>query len=214
MPADKPLGSVMSIPRERVEEAVEILALAFEHDPAIQYFFSGIRQESAFHYQLRELFRLACAARFDAEPPPLGYVVDAKLVGVACVAGLADNCLSNTLIKRYENFKSTIGQEATHRLEAHGQLVTRYRPEQPNYHLIVIGVHPVAQGEGYGRILLDAVHELSETDPRSTGVALDTANAAHVSLYEHFGYTISAKDSLEQVPFWFMFRPNGAQRDK
>jgi GNAT superfamily N-acetyltransferase len=214
MSTDRPSGSVMCIPRERVEEAVEILALAFEHDPAIQYLFSDARQKSVYHDQVRELFRLTCAARFDAESPPLGHTIGARLVGVACVARPTDKRPSDSLIKKYEGLKSTVGQEATHRLEAHGQLVARYRPEQPNYHLIVIGVHPEARGEGYGRVLLDAVHELSEADPMSTGVALDTANTANVSLYEHFGYAISAKDYLEHVPFWFMFRSNGTQGDK
>jgi len=212
--ANQHLGSIIDIPRERAEEAVEVLALAFEHDPAIQYLFSGVSQQSAFHYQLRELFRFTCAVHFDLECPLLGYVVDTELVGVACVGEPVDKPLSDPLIKMYERLKSVIGPEATCRLEAHGQLTDRYRPEQPNYYLIVIGVHPDAHGKGYGHILLDAVHALSEAHPVSTGVVLDTANEKIVSLYEHFGYAVIAKANLEYLDFWFMFRPNGVQRKK
>jgi GNAT superfamily N-acetyltransferase len=214
MSTNQSQGNIINIPHERLEEAVEILALAFEHDPAIQYLFSGVSQQAAFHYQLRELFRFACAVRFDLESPLLGYVVDNELAGVACVGAPVDKPLSDPLIKMYERLKSVIGPEAANRLEAHGQLTDRYRPEQPNYYLIVIGVHPKSQGKGYGRILLDAVHALSEADPKSTGVALDTANATLVPLYEHFRYSVIAKANLEHVDFWFMFRPNGVQRKK
>ena len=73
----------------------------------------------------------------------------------------------------------------------------------------MIGVHPEAQGRGYGRMLLDAVQALSEGHSTSTGVALDTENPENVPIYEHCGYRVIAETNLEGVPIWCMLRPNG-----
>ena len=60
--------------------------------------------------------------------------------------------------------------------------------------------------------MLDAVHALSEAHPISTGMTLDTENAANVPLYAHCGYRVIAKANLEHVDVWHMFRPNKPQR--
>jgi len=205
-------GNIINIPRERLDKAVEVLALAFEHDPAIQYLFSSVNQPGAFRYQLRELYHYVCMVRFELQLPLLGCVVDNQLVGVACVAELVAKPMTDHLIKMYERLKSVFGPETTSRLEAYAQLTDQFRPKQPHFYLRVIGVHPEAQGKGYGRILLEAVHELSEAHPTSTGVALDTENADNVPFYQHCGYALIAKTKLEQLAIWCMFRPNGTQK--
>ena len=203
---------MIDISRERADEAVEVLALAFEHDPFMQYLFSDQSQLTAFHSQLWEVFHWICAECLDLKWPLLGYEVDGKLVGVACVEEPDDKPQPDSVERGYDRFTSVIGPEATHRLEAYIQLTYQYMPKQPSHFLSSIGVRPKAQGRGYGRIMLDAVQALSEAHPISTGVALDTENAANVPLYEHCGYGVIAKTNLEYVDVWYMFRPNRIQR--
>ena len=180
----------------------------------VQYVWSGRGQQSAFHRQLRELFQVGCAVCLDLESPLLGCLVDAKLVGVACVTEPVDKPWPDSLRTKHERFKSVIGAEAARRMEAYEQLIGQYRPQLPNYFLGAIGVHPEAQGKGYGRNLLDAVQALSEAHPTSTGVALSTEKAENVPMYEHCGYRVTAKTNLDQVEVWGMFRPNAMQREE
>jgi ribosomal protein S18 acetylase RimI-like enzyme len=56
---------------------------------------------------------------------------------------------------------NTQGTAAQLRLEAYARVTDRNRPSRPNLYLVMIGVAPEAQGQGYGRKLLEAVHKLS-----------------------------------------------------
>ncbi len=212
MLVNQTLGNVIDIPRERADEAVEVLALAFEHDPFMQYLLSGQSQQTAFHRQLCEIYHFLCVMCFDLEWPLLGYEVDAKIVGVACVEDPDDKPQPDSVKRGYDRLTSVIGPEATHRLEAYFKLTDQYRPKQPSHYLNSMCVRPEAQGRGYGRIMLDAVHALSEAHETSSGVALDTENAVNVPLYEHCGYGVIAKTKLEHLDVWYMFRPKRIQR--
>ena len=174
----------------------------------MQYLFSDQRQLTTFHSQLRELFHFLCAVCLDLKWPLLGYEIDDNLVGVACVEEPDDKPQPESVERGYGRFTSVIGPKATHRLEAYFQLTNQYKLKQPNHYLTSIGVRPKVQGKGYGRIMLDAV----EAHPISTGVALETENAANVPLYEHCGYGVIAKTYLEYVKVWYMFQPNRIQR--
>lgn len=72
----------------------------------------------------------------------------------------------------------------------------------------VLGVHPKAQGRGYGRSLLDAVQALAQAHPAAVGVALDTENPANVELYQRCGSELTVQTTLDTLDVWFMFRAN------
>jgi ribosomal protein S18 acetylase RimI-like enzyme len=91
----------------------------------------------------------------------------------------------------------------------------------PHYHLGVLAVHPDRQGKGVGRVLLDALHRLSASDPASTGVSLNTEKTTNVELYRHVGYRVIgeagladgapvAPESAERgtLHTWCLFRPD------
>jgi ribosomal protein S18 acetylase RimI-like enzyme len=202
-------AAIIDIPRDREAEAVEVLARAFEHDPSIQYFFPSDPDNPV---RVRELFRFLCDVQFELGFSPLGCLHQGQLVGVAFVAEPADEPWAESLVDLWESFTASVGPETTRRLEAYGQLIDRLRPDEPHFYLDAIGVIPEAQGRGHGRQLLDAVHDLSESHPTSTGVALDTENQLNVPLYEHLGYHLITKAKLGELDVWWMFRPNGGKR--
>jgi ribosomal protein S18 acetylase RimI-like enzyme len=73
----------------------------------------------------------------------------------------------------------------------------------------MIGTLREARGQGYGRILLEYVHAMSERDPDSRGVSLTTEDPANVSLYESFGYEITGHARVSaDVETWAFYRPN------
>lgn len=79
--------------------------------------------------------------------------------------------------------------------------------------LEAIGVAPAVQGEGVGRALLEATHDLVEHDPGSSDLYLFTGEESIRNLYERFGYvTVETKRSSEVVAY-HMYRPNEHVRD-
>lgn len=205
-------AKVIDIRHEHLDLAVEVLALAFEHDPLIHYFFSGYEAE---HLSLvKELFRYICERRLAHRWPILGRMIDTQLVGVACPTPPERESLPRSDTNAYEQrFRSGVGEVVINRIDKFTQVVGKYSPGQPHFYLTAMGVHPQAQATGHGRAILEAVHTLSEAHPTSIGVGLDTENPANLPFYEHFGYHIVAKTQLEDVDIWCLFRPNGTDNN-
>lgn len=195
---------------DSLDEAVEVLALAFENDPFIRYIHS--HQGTTYLDQVRELFRFVCEARLELRWPLIGTTSNSQLTGVACISVPEKKDWPTSLVEKYEKLKSFIGDESVSHLQRFSNLSHQYAPRQSHHYLAAIGIHPEFQGQGFGRLLLDAVHEMSESHTESTGVYLETAKQENVALYEHFGYHLVSKDKLDDtVDIWYMFRPNNVK---
>ncbi len=199
-------GNIRSVTHAQHDEATDVLIRAFEQYPLMQYMFAD--QGSAYLHVLRALFHFSLQRRLAIGSPTLASVVADSLTGVAGLSTPDDKPPSDQEEVFSTTFARIVGEAAVERFEQYAQLSDIYRPLHPHITLGVLGVHPDHQGRGYGRILLDAVHALSEDHPTSTGVYLDTQVAQNVALYEHVGYRVLAYDMLDDVPMWFLFRPN------
>lgn len=63
-----------------------------------------------------------------------------------------------------------------------------HQPDEPHWHLPLIGVDPAKQGSGYGSQLLQ--HTLDEIDRRGEIAYLENTNPVNTPLYERFGFEI------------------------
>ena len=190
---------------QEVDTAAGLLARAFEGDPLMQTFFSQaqIHPDDA----RRELFRYACLIRLHLRWPLLGVVEDGLVRGVACVSHPEEKEWPSELQRIYADFKSRIGPLPSEILEQYAQIVDQHRPQTDHHFLAVLGVDPDHHARGYGRMLLEAVHQLSASHPSSTGIALDTENPANLAFYQRFGYSLSAESSLAGTKIYHFFRP-------
>jgi len=196
--------------RDSLDEAVEVLALAFENAPLIRYLL--LHQGTVYFSRIREFFRFACEIRLDLGWPLIGTTDNNQLTGVACISIPEKSDWPTSLVKKYKKLKSFVGTESVNRLERFSNFSDRYTLKQPHYYLSVIGIHPDFQGCGFGRVLLDTIHEMSESHPTSTGVYLETANPVNVPLYEHFGYQLVSKDKFDDIlDVWYMFRSSNVK---
>ena len=102
---------------------------------------------------------------------------------------------------------SELGKAARERYEKLGEIWQQFTIPDSHYHLNMIGVSRSHNGSGLGRLLLDAVHELSRDEPNSIGVSLTTEDPANVSLYEYFGYEIVGSAMFSpSYETWSFFR--------
>lgn len=89
-----------------------------------------------------------------------------------------------------------LGADAEARYAEFGESVAPFKVSRPHLYLSMLGALDSARGMGIGRVLLDAVHDLSATEPKSEGVALTTEVEGNVSLYRHFGYELLGERSF------------------
>ncbi len=206
MPPSQAAPDVVLLSRHHLPAAIEVLARAFQPDPLMRYIFA--EADAPFEECLRELFRFSCEVRFLLNWPLFGSFSGTRLLGVAGVTEPEDTPWPPPLVSVYEHLKAVIGPGSTEHMERYAHHVDQFRPQEPHYHLGMIGVDPAAQGRGHGRGLLEAVQALSEQHPASTGVWLDTENPRNVTIYGRCGYGVIAQTQYGGVDIWCMFRPN------
>ncbi len=83
------------------------------------------------------------------------------------------------------------------RFARYGSNVERAHPPEPHWYLVVLGVRPEAHRQGVGTALLEAGLRLVDSD--GAGCYLETSDAANVSFYERFGFSVKVAD-LPLVP--------------
>lgn len=82
-----------------------------------------------------------------------------------------------------------------------------HQPAEDHYYLGVIGLHPSLQGKGWGKAMLDAFCALSDVDPKSRGVYLDTANPRSLQFYYNNGFELRGEGRLGAAHLWCVFKP-------
>jgi len=73
-----------------------------------------------------------------------------------------------------------------------------YQPNEPHWHLPLIGVDPAKQGSGYGSQLLQ--HTLEEIDHRGETAYLENTNPANTPLYERYGFEMIEVIQVDGAP--------------
>ncbi|NJM23429.1 MAG: GNAT family N-acetyltransferase [Richelia sp. SM1_7_0] len=191
------------------ENIIEILSSAFENYPLMQFFFQDTYKQS-IRYMIKTMFDEASMV----DNLLLGAFLEGKLHGVAFIAPpkntekTESNNNQSITTASEEEFAKVVGEAAMMRIEAYFNLKNTNKPSSPHFYIKALGVHPQSQGKGIGNALLSQIHQMSEEDSNSQGVALDTQTSDNVTYYQRFGYRISTTAKLENVENWFMFRLN------
>jgi ribosomal protein S18 acetylase RimI-like enzyme len=201
---------VIDVPRERLGEAVGVLARAFAADPLMDYLFGG--QERPRGAVMRDFFRFSCEVNLQLGWLLLGLVLRTRLAAVACISRPDAAEWPEALTEMYRALARSVGKEAAGRIERYAALVDSHLPRQPMFYVSAIGVRPESHGRSYGR-LLEEVHARASAHPRTVDVGLDTENPNNVPLYKSLGYHVAAEVVLDDLRVWCMFRPNEAERE-
>lgn len=205
--APRSVPHVSRLSAERTNEAAEVLAEAFRHYPVMRYVLGagGPEPEGRDH----SLIRYFVKVRFLRDEPVLGILDDDRLVAAAIVTLPGDRPYPPEVSVLREDLWGELGPEARRRYETFGDAVGQFLPDEPHCHLNMIGVRDSHQGRGLARVLMDHVHELSRSDPASSGVTLSTETQENVRLYEHFGYRLLGHTAVSgDLKTWVFFRPD------
>lgn len=194
------------IAQSEAEAVIDVLADAFARYPAMLYVLGT--EQSADTAALRRLVQFFVMARVLRGHPVLGIREYGRLVAAATLTPPEPGPEPPALSDLRDSTWASLGHAARQRYEAFGGAAHSFHIVDPHYHLNMIGVRRAVRGRGLARTLLDAVHELSQSEPASTGVSLTTETPANLPLYEHFGYRrIGHARVGRELETWGFFRP-------
>jgi GNAT superfamily N-acetyltransferase len=209
----QPPHSVTKLDPRRIPEAAEVFVDAFQEDPWARHLFRG--GDPTFDRDVRNLYRALLEVRQTKGEPVLAVETDGRIVGVATiertdtVTTLLDGASSWAALRATAALFAGAGPRAARRLMAYEHAVNGARPSEPHCYLHGLAVVRRSQGSGVGRALLDAVHEIVESDPSGIGIALDTDTPENVSLYRYFGYETTAVVDAGGFTMTCMLRRHG-----
>jgi len=199
--------SVQVLTETEVPAITEVLCEAFYDYPVMRWVLAPAGPD--YDLRLTQMVGFFVAARFYRGEALLGVEHDGSLGAVAITSDPNGAVSPPELAVAREAMWSQLGGAARARYEAFGSACAPLLMDGPHIHLNMIGTRSGARGKGYGRVLLESVHAISESDPLSRGVSLTTEDPANVPLYESFGYEITGHARVSaEVETWAFFRPD------
>ncbi|UCG87183.1 MAG: GNAT family N-acetyltransferase [Gemmatimonadota bacterium] len=196
---------VTELPPDRADEAVAVLCDAFHQYPVMRHVIGPAG--GGYDSRLNTLVGFFVAARILRKEPILAIEDADQVAAVAILTSPGDREAPAELSGLREKVWHELGAPARQRYEALGRIWQQFAIPEPHYHLNMIGVRRLHAGRGLGGRLLDAVHELSGSEPGSSGVSLTTEDPSNVALYERFGYEIVGHAKVtDGFETWAFFR--------
>jgi ribosomal protein S18 acetylase RimI-like enzyme len=201
-------NQVIDLDRAHIAEAAHVLSRAFAADPLMRYLFAERGRD--YRSCLRAIFQYQCALQLELQWPLLGIIPRTRIAGVVGIGLPEQPAWPKSVTELQSALTNQMGPQAVERLDRYAARTNGHFPNEPLFYVRMIGVRPESQGQGYARLLLEAVHRRSEAHPKSTGVALDTENAANVEIYKRMGYQVVGQAKVDTITIWCMIRPNQA----
>ena len=205
MPDVSRAGAIQSEPRRATRDdrrlVVETILRAFYDEPTVRWLFPEI---GTFERGARSFF---------------GYLFDRRVEAaeVWWVPGVAvstweppGGIVEGAIVPTTGTAVAHMPEPAVAKLVLYNEAVGARIPTADAWYLGVLAVHPDRQGEGFGRRLINPVR--NRADPAGEPIALETAVAANVGLYEYLGFEVIDHFSVPSggPEVWIMQRPPGA----
>lgn len=184
-----------------LDEAVTCLATAFAQDPITGFL---LQTGEGYPERVTQFFSLLMRARIALEMPVVVARDTAAIHGAAMGYATVHPAWPKDLTEEWDIFESAI-PGLSDRMAIYDGIAAKGKPAAPHYYLGVIGVDPHSHGRGIGMQLLRAFCDLSDGDPLSDGVYLETAQQSNLGFYERAGFVKTARGSLGSSTLWCMY---------
>ena len=190
-----------------LEQAVDCLVAAFAEDPITGFL---LQTGPDYRERITRFFSLLMRARITLKMPVVVARGTSGVHGAAMGYATARPAWPKDLTEEWDRFERAI-PGLTDRMAIYDEISAKSKPPAPHYYLGVIGVDPDMRSRGIGTQLLSSFADLSESDPLSCGVYLETAEESNLGFYERAGFSETGRGRLGSATLWCMYQPKGSR---
>jgi ribosomal protein S18 acetylase RimI-like enzyme len=171
-----------------LDDILQILTLAFATDPCIRYIF---RSAGAFLSGYPRFARAAGAPSASVEGAWMAQ--DGSGAALWLPAGVnADQAVSQGALAEHG------ARDKFETLAKVGAALRGFHPQEPHWHLVMLGVDPACQGRGLGSVLLRA--DLERCDEAGAPAFLENSNPRNTPLYVRHGFEVIGTVQPDDFP--------------
>ena len=182
------IESIHTIKTKDRTKAIETLVLAFASDPQLRFLFTDPLQYQTYAF---DFFKAFGGNAFEQESAHQAAGYSGVALWLPPDTHPNEEDLVNLIHKSADESKI---QTVLSVLEQQGH----YQPDEPHWHLPLIGVDPSKQGNGYGTALLQYGLEL--IDRQGSIAYLENTNPANRSIYERHGFEELGVIQVDNAP--------------
>ncbi len=171
---------------------VDVLCRAFDRDPHINWL---IRQDTGRAEAMAALFQLLLT-EMGGE---LHATADRQSAALWYPPGNSPNLGAQT--RFFLRFLAIAGPLRALKRGVDLKRMDRQHPQQPHFHLQLLGVAPEYQGSGHGRALLEHLQALAQAS--GSPIYLETSSPQNVAFYARHGFATTAECTLsDHLRLW------------
>ena len=169
-------------------KAIETLVLAFAVDPQIRFLFPDPLQYQTHAFDFFKAFG-GNAFQFNSAHQVNGFS------GTALWLPPDSHPNEDELLNV---FQKGVDPSTIPTVMAFLEQMEKYQPSEPHWHLPLIGVDPIKQGNGYGSALLQ--YALDKIDKEGEIAYLENSNPLNTPLYERHGFEVLGTIQVDDAP--------------
>lgn len=185
---------VLRLTSADLDWATDLLCAAFHTEPPMSNLFTGGRNES----QTKEFVRCACAYALhcgEAYTTSTRQGIALWLTPGKTKISLRTMDHTGLLLAPFRLGLATLARVMG--FMQHTDTMHKQSATTPHYYLLMLGVHPQAQGKGVGKVLMN--HMLERASQESRPVYLETQSERNLDLYRRFGFQVTIEDSVPGI---------------
>ena len=195
---------VLPLDAAQIPAVATLLSAAFTADAGMRAICHS-RTDATYRHCLDAWFLATLRLHLATQQPAWVIIVGDAIAGAALLKQPGVRFAFRPWLDWLFTVGTQCGWGSVWRTAQHERQRAIHRPEQAHAVLEFIAVYEDYRGQGYARLLFDAVHQWSKKQTLS-GIWLETTRLPYIPFFEHFGYMVTGRMLFEQGESLFLFR--------